>query len=380
MNDSQTDAERFAATFRLIARLEFALSSPLYERLAIGIADRFDLTSPLTAAPRTQQSPLLYFAAIGYALRTRATGHPLAEWMPTLGGTRAATDGEPLDALADLVDAHRDEITHLCATRMTQTNEAARAAVLRPAFGRAAEVVEGRPMALVEIGTSAGLLLVPDRYRYRYHDKSRSETFGDGALTIDCEIRGDGWPTPAATPLPIVSRTGIDLNPIHWADADAVTWLRACVWPEHIARIARLDAALAEVATAAPTLIAGDIVTALPRVLAAIDPATVPVVFGSHVLPYLPPDGRAEIVRAIDEVGRKRELIAILNEGAGMLPSNWFAVDARGVGTGVRTQVTIAHFRDGDATVEVQAEGGAHGAWLEFDPHTYAYAPPSLAV
>ena len=373
------DAERFASHFRLIARLEFALSSPLYERLAVGVADRFDLISPLAAAPVTQQSALLYFAAVGYLLRTRAAGHPLAAWMPTLGGTRAATDGDPLAALADLVGAHREEIAHLCATRMTQTNEAARAAVLRPAFGRAAELIGGKPMALVEIGTSAGLLLVPDRYRYRYHDGSRIEIFGDGALTIDCEIRGDGWPTTAGVPLAIASRTGIDLNPIHWADADAVTWLHACVWPEHTARNARLDAALAEVAAAAPTLIADDVVAALPRALAAVDPASIPVVFGSHVLPYLTPEARAEVVRAIDAAGRSRELITILNEGAGMLSSNWFAANAREVGTGVRTQVTIVHFCDGDATVEVQSEGGAHGTWLEFDPRRYAYAPPTLA-
>ena len=65
----------------------------------------------------------------------------------------------------------------LCATRMTQTNEAARAAVLRPAFGRAAELIGDKPMALVEIGTSAGLLLVPDRYRYRYHDAVEGRDF-----------------------------------------------------------------------------------------------------------------------------------------------------------------------------------------------------------
>ena len=85
-------------------------------------------------------------------------------------------------------------------------------------------------------------------------------------------------------------------------------------------------------------------------------------------------------MRAIDAAGRERELIAILTRAHAMLSGNWFAADARGAGTGVRTQVTIAHFRDGAATVEVQSEGGAHGAWLEFDPRRYAYAPPALAV
>jgi hypothetical protein len=400
------DAERFEHAFRLMAEQEFALSSPLYERLAYELADRFDLTSPLARAPIMQQTTLLYFAAIGYVLRTSADGHPLARWMPTLGGTRPAGDGEPLDALADLVTAHRAEIEHLCATRRTQTNEAARAALLRPAFGRAAELIGGQPMELVEIGTSAGLLLAVDRYAYRYRDaafpsaaldetsgsvrlagagtfdarQARDETFGRGALTIDCEIRGAGWPAPAGTPLPIASRTGIDLGPIRWDDADAVAWLHACIWPEHAARTARLDAALAEVATVRPTFFTGDIVTALPEVLAAVDPAGVPVVFGSHVMQYLSPESRDEIVRTIDTVGRGRELIAILNEGANMLAANWFTPDAPRPGSGVRTQVTIVHFRDGETTVEVQAEGGAHGAWLDFNPKRYAYAPPALAL
>src|SRR5215475_2533139 len=157
-----------AAAFRRIAETEFAPESPLYERLALAIADRPDLGVPLLAAPPQQRRPLLYFAAVAHVLRTIDPLHPLAEWYPVLGGDRPATDGDPVAALADFVDTHRDSIERLCATKITQTNEVRRAALLRPAFGRAAEIIaeiaatngsDGTgEMALIELGTSAGLL------------------------------------------------------------------------------------------------------------------------------------------------------------------------------------------------------------------------------
>jgi hypothetical protein len=376
--DLAGEPARLARHFRHIADGEFALSSPLYHRLAHELADRGDLTAPLLAAPPGQRRALLYFAAIGYVLRTAAIGHPLRDWMPTLGGARAAADGDPLAALAALVDEHRDRITHMCATRQTQTNEAARSALLRPAFGRAAELATGRPLALIELGTSAGLLLAPDRYTYVYQRPDGvSKTYGGGALTLTCELRGPAWPEPAGIDLRISSRTGIDLNPIRWDDADAVMWLQSCIWPEHVDRSIRLDAALAEVAAAEPTFIAGDIVAHLPLALSGVDGASMPVVFASHAVCYLDGDARDTLVRRLDSVGRTRDLILILNEGTPTM-SRMFAPAVPDTGSADRTHVTIISWLRGAASVEVQAEGGAHGGWLDFNPTESGYAPSAL--
>src|SRR5947209_354798 len=81
----------------------------------------------------------------------------------------------------------------------------------------------GGPIALLELGASAGLNLLYDRYRYRYGD----HTVGDAAspVTLDCELRGMA---PPRAILPIAWRGGVDLHPVDVTDDDAVEWLQAC--------------------------------------------------------------------------------------------------------------------------------------------------------
>ena len=54
-------------------------------------------------------------------------------------------------------------------SRATQTNEAGRCATLLPSLA-AISAAEDKPLALIEVGASAGLALFPDRYGYEYDD------------------------------------------------------------------------------------------------------------------------------------------------------------------------------------------------------------------
>ncbi|MFE1255308.1 DUF2332 family protein, partial [Streptomyces fungicidicus] len=58
---------------------------------------------------------------------------------------------------------HWGQVSSLMLARMTQTNESARCATLLPVLAALPQ-----PLALIEVGASAGLCLYPDRYRYRY--------------------------------------------------------------------------------------------------------------------------------------------------------------------------------------------------------------------
>jgi hypothetical protein len=189
--------------------------------------------------------------------------------------------------------------------RSTQTNEPARCAALLPALAD----LPG-PLALIEVGASAGLCLHPDRYAYDYRPGG---SIGDSALRIGCAVTGTP-PLPARLP-EVAVRVGIDLVPLDpVADAD---WLQALVWPGpgHDERVARLAAA-ARIAGQDPArMVTGDLLEALPGVVAGLPAGVTPVVFHTAVLTYLPAARRSEFV----EVVRSLPVRWVSQEGPGVL-------------------------------------------------------------
>ena len=149
------------------------------------------------------------------------------------------------------------------------------------------------PLALVEVGASAGLCLYPDRYGYDY-----GRVVLPGAPTFRCVAS----PT---TPLPdkkveVVWRAGLDLNPLDVTDPDDRAWLDALVWPgeEHLRE--QLHAAAAVAAADPPYLVRGDLLADLPALIARAPRDATLVVFHTAVLAYVddPADRRrfAEMV------------------------------------------------------------------------------------
>jgi hypothetical protein len=387
-----TATERLERMFVQFAEHEFRDISPRYRALARACADDPALDEPLLTAPPRQRRALLLFAAAQYLLRTVATGHPLAAYLPVLGGDRPV-DAGLVPAFADLVHAYPAQLRELCAGRTTQTNEAARAALLRPAFGRAwlarRPGVEG--LGLVELGTSAGLLLLPDRYGYRYvAEGGAARRYGRAdapdALVHECALRdpapagwpATGWPEVAAEPA-IASRAGIDLNPADADDPDAVAWLRSCIWPEQVDRLLRLDAALAEVRVTRPRLVRGDMVDSVATVLSTVEANALPVVFTCHAVTYLPRAEQQRLVAALDEVGRRRDLAVVLNESADA-GCGLFAADAPPLRPGPAVALlTLVSWLEGRASVEVLGATGPHGSWIGWHPRRYAFRRPSTA-
>ena len=365
------DVERMVRMFRAFAVHEFAGSSPRWELLSNAIAEAPGLAEPLLSAPEAQRRAILYFAAVQYLLRGPAHGHPLAAYLPTLGGTREP-DAGLLPAFAAFVRDHGGELAALCATRTTQTNEALRAALLRPAFAQAARLL-GRPVSLVELGTSAGLLLIPDRYGYSYGGDRYGRLDAPQALTLSCELRGPQRPPDLDRQPAVTDRVGLDLNPVDANDPAAADWLRSCVWPEHLDRLTRLDAALAEVAAAAPRLVAGDMVAGLPAVLSTVD--SVPLVFSSNALIYLSDEARADLLHTLAEAGARRDLVLVMNEAAAaglrlVAPDSPPPEPGLAVGT-----MTMVAWLGGRPTVTALAKTAPHGQWLSWQPAEYPYRP-----
>jgi hypothetical protein len=199
--------------YRQFARWEARGRSPAYESLAEAVAGDAGLVEFIGSLPSARQQPQLVFGAARYLL-----GSP-----PDIGELRALVGGSAAD------------LTRVIMARRTQTNEPARCAVLLPALAQLPQ-----PLALVEVGASAGLTLLFDRYSYDYAGHFLAGADPD-APTLRCEPRG---PVPLPSRLPRIAwRAGLDLNPLDVTNDDDVRWLTCLVWPGESDRAQRLAAA-----------------------------------------------------------------------------------------------------------------------------------------
>ena len=252
--------------------------SLLYSRISEGIGQDEALKELCSRARVGQPHANLILAAVHYLL-LRGSDHPLKRFYGTVGGTTSAQTEDPFPAFRDFVNAHRPVVQNLIETRVTNTNEIGRSALLHPGF-RAVAAEAASPLALIEIGPSAGLNLIWDSYGVRYlrNGGVASSVMGMTALTIDCELRGEKLPPAGPTPR-VLHRVGLELNPVDLSNADDRDWLRALIWPDQADRLLRLDRAIELFATRKPLIRAGDALGLLPDALAEIPSDQTPCVF-----------------------------------------------------------------------------------------------------
>jgi hypothetical protein len=257
--------------YRAFANLEARGNSPLYEQLALGVAGDAEMLGFLNILPAGKRQPNLLLAAARQ-----------------VGGTPAGY-AEFRERVLD----NRDVVAATMLSRRTQTNEVGRCTGLYPVLASLPQ-----PLALIEVGASAGLCLLADRYRYEYDGVVAGDA--DSPLTLRCQVEGEPFPPGR---LSIAWRAGIDLNPLDVTSPDDVAWLRTLVWPEQHERLARLDAALALARADPPRVVAGDLNEGL-EVLAVQAPSDATlVVMHTAVLWYVPSPGRAEFLERIRGLG-----------------------------------------------------------------------------
>jgi len=223
--------------------------------------------------------------------------------------------------------------------RRTQTNEPARCTSLLPALMQLPQ-----PLALLEVGASAGLTLLPDRYSYDYAGHRITGT-DPRAPVLACEPRG---PVPLPERVPDVRwRAGLDLSPLDITSDDDVRWLRCLLWPGEPGRGQRLAGAIATARRDPPAVHRGDMLTDLPALARQAPRGATLVIYHSAVLGYLSaPERRqfAETVRGLDAVWL----------------SNDVALDAPVLAPG---EASFQLVRDGHTLL---ATADTHGTWLRW--------------
>lgn len=218
-----------------------------------------------------------------------------------------------VEELDDAIYSHAEAVADIMRMRTTQTNEPGRCAALLPSMAR----IEG-PLALIEVGASAGLCLLPDAFGYEWGWRNLTPPLRSGSAPpiFPCKA-SENTPLPARHP-EIVWRAGLDLNPLDVSNCEDVEWLEALVWPEQYERLQRLRNAVRIAQAETPRIVAGDLRKDLPRLIAEAPSDATVVVFHTAVLCYVATQSERDAF-ASRMIGHPR-VIWISNEGPRIFP------------------------------------------------------------
>ncbi|QCW50290.1 DUF2332 family protein [Nocardioides dongxiaopingii] len=280
------------------------LGSPMYAELLSRAADDVvdgGPTAAVLAGYEDEPGPsalALRLAGSVHRLVLERRAGAVAAYYPSVGGTWADEPGWAAvrELLADQPDAVREWLD-----RPPQTNEVGRSAALLGGLLELSAAWPGRPVRLLELGSSGGLNLLADRYRYRTRD-GRDVGPRDSPVVVE-----DAWtgpvPTDAAWPR-IVERTGSDVLPVDVATTEGRLTLTAYVWADQVHRHERLRGALAVAAQVPPQVraqSAGDLVDAID--LEAGPDGALTVVWHSVMWQYLDRAEQDRVRSRLDALG-----------------------------------------------------------------------------
>jgi hypothetical protein len=317
------DEARVAALYTRFAEQEAHGRSAVYEAVCRGIAADEELVAWIARLPVERRQPNLLLGAVKLLA---GTARDWPDWRARWA-------------------AHRGPVDAVVRTRTTQTNEPARTALVLPVLAS----LPG-PLALLEVGASAGLCLLPDRYGFDY-GATRLAPGGPAAPTFRLRIEG---PVPVPERIPAVAwRAGLDLAPPDIDDPDAIRWLEALIWPGEEERLERLHAALRVARAERPRVERGDLRTDPPTLAARAPEGATLVVFHTAVLAYVrEPEDRAAFDRTVAGLGARH----LACEAPQVIP---------GIGSGIAAEGERGEFLvalDG----EPLAWADPHATWLRW--------------
>jgi hypothetical protein len=278
-----------------------ALGSPMYGALLERVAEDVKAGGPAWRVMGGRDvkdiaDPLRLLGAV-HRLVLTGRAPDLARFYPSVGGSPAAGDAWPAfrSVLEEQSGAVREGLS-----RPVQTNEVGRCAALLGGF----LLIAGEtalPLALAEIGASAGLNLRWDRYRY----ESGGEVWGDADSPVRfSEPFVSGHP-PLDVKVEVIERRGCDLDPVDPVTEEGRLTLVSYVWPDQTERLERLRGAL-EVARQVPAqLERAEGTEWLERALREPRPGAATVVFHSVVEMYLSPEKQGRLRAIIASAGER---------------------------------------------------------------------------
>jgi hypothetical protein len=291
--------DQIAAHFEAQAKACDALGSPFTARIcraAISVLDAGTETGRCVLGwPGDPGADALSLRLAGglHALVLSGTDEELATVYPP----NEADDAKLRDTLADAIRRRDANLVRSLASP-PQTNEIARSGMLLPGFLFIARKYR-MPLAIHEIGSSAGLNLNFDRFHYRYG--SLEWGAASSPVQLAPEVRGN--PPPLEGRLSIVSREGCDIAPVDLTDPVKRLGLRSYIWADQTARLERLDAAIGVAKQFPVRVVASDAARFVKKSLTERTLGQAFVLFHSIMWQYMPEATKSAIESSIHETG-----------------------------------------------------------------------------
>ncbi|MBX3579221.1 MAG: DUF2332 family protein [Rhizobiaceae bacterium] len=262
-----------------------------------------------------------------------------------------AADPEGLRHLMPAVlERHADRIIRSLASP-PQTNEVARAAMLLPGLLAVARRTD-LPLALFEIGASAGLNLNLDRFHHAYGNAAWGDS--GAAVRLAPEVRAA---PPLDGRLEIAARRGCDISPVDLADPEARLRLRSYVWPDQALRRQRIDAAI-ELALNRPVVVEkAEALDFIRRHAAQPIPGVARTLVHSIMWQYMPQSTRHAI---------EAEMAAIGKGASEQSPLAWLRMEPLDTAQ-PHALLTLTLWPSGE-TLEL-ARCDYHGRWIDWTGH-----------
>ncbi|MDA9918642.1 DUF2332 domain-containing protein, partial [Erythrobacter sp.] len=265
------------------------------------------------------------------------------------------TDQGLIDALVcELVETY-DTVLLPWLDGPPQTNEAGRAASIMGGLLWLAQRTVPK-FELFELGASAGVLTMLDRYRFHLGGTAVGPL--GSPMQIEPNWRGEGAPPKAPDNFQILSVHGCDVAPIDLSDPDSALRLKSYVWPDAPGRMVRIDAAIALASARAPHLMkqdAGEFVTAMLAEPQA-DGVT-RAMFHSIMWQYMPAHTQDAITAAFEDAG---------SQASAERPLAWVSLETDPATFRHELKVRLWNGSPEDGATHLLSHAHPHGAWVEW--------------
>lgn len=299
--------EKLIAAFNRFASQETKNKSPLYEYWCGRIITNEQLLNLIKHIPEIQPKPNLFFGSVQYLSVQKET--PLKQ---IFENPFELNLDESFQLLISFCSQHEEELLHLFQTKSVQTNEVQRASYLYPIFSEIAEAAK-QPLTLIEIGTSAGLLLNLDGYHYEI-EQEPPISFGNENSPLTLFGKNIGMTIASVKNLDISQRIGIDLNIINLQNPDEYLWLKSLIWPEQFERKENLEKARTIHLHYSKLLLSGDFKDLIPPLFEnpELKDSQI-IVFHTHVANQFPLQIKEDLLATLERLSYIQTIYHVYN-------------------------------------------------------------------